>query len=257
MRLVETTLDINPDALKVYVFSDWHIGDSNCDFKGIEELIDKVKNDENAVVICNGDLMNNATKTSISDSYAEQIPPMRQIELLQQLLEPIKSKIICMTQGNHEARTYYNDGVDLTQVVALHLGIEDKYCKEGGVVILRFGYRAKDKKQKILYSLYVTHGSGGGRKEGAKAIRVADMANIIDADVYVHSHSHLPFVMKEDFYRVHLERHSIEKVTKLFVNTSAQLNYGGYGQSKEFKPSSKDCPVIYLSNKHKKAYAML
>ena len=34
-------------------------------------------------------------------------------------------------------------------------------------------------------------------KEGrAKAIRLADMACIVDADIYIHSHTHLPMIMK-------------------------------------------------------------
>lgn len=257
MKLVDVAIDNNPDVMKVYVFADWHIGDAHCDIEEIKELIDKIKNDENALVICNGDLMNNATKHSVSDSYAELIPPQRQVDMLIDLLSPIKDKILCITQGNHESRTYFESGIDLLQMVAFNLGIEEKYCKEAGVVVLHFGQRAKDANQKICYSFYVTHGTGGGRKEGAKVIRVADMASIIDVDIYVHAHSHLPFVMKEDFYRLQTIRHTLERVTKLFVNSSAKLKYGGYGEGKEYKPASQDCPVIYLSNKHKKAFAML
>lgn len=257
MKLIKITIDRDPEVLKIYVFSDWHIGDVHSNIVEIKELIEKVKNDEDALVICNGDLMNNATKTSISDSYAETIPPMQQVDMLVELLEPVKDKIICMTQGNHEARTYYNDGIDLTQFVAMKLDIAKKYAKEGAAILLKFGHKQAHKDQKMFYTLYVTHGSGGGRKEGSKVIRVADMANTIDTDIYVHSHSHLPFVFKEDFFRLHTSNASIEKVTKLFVNSSAKLEYGGYGESKEFKPSSQDCPVIYLSNRHKKAYAML
>lgn len=257
MKLIEATLDKNPDSLKVYVFSDWHIGDAACNVKEISALIERVANDDNAVVVCNGDLMNNATKTSVSDSYAEVIPPMKQVEMLTQLLEPIKDKIVFMTQGNHEARTYFNDGIDLTQVVALNLGIEKNYSREGGLLLVRFGETAKSPSRKMIYSIYTTHGSGGGRKEGSKAIRLADMASIIDADIYIHSHTHLPMILKEDFYRVHLSNRTVEKVTKLFVNTSAKLDYSGYGQRNEFKPASQDCPIIYLSNKHKKAYATL
>ena len=102
-----------------------------------------------------------------------------------------------------------------------------------------------------MYSFHVTHGSGGGRKEGAKAIRLADMASIVDCDIYIHSHTHLPMIMKQGFYRTDISNGVVKKVDKLFVNTSAQLDYGGYGEASEFKPSSKHCPVIYLSGKDK------
>ena len=43
--------------------------------------------------------------------------------------------------------------------------------------------------RQMCYTIYTTHGRGGGRKEGAKAIRLADMASIVDADIYIHSHA--------------------------------------------------------------------
>jgi len=46
-------------------------------------------------------------------------------------------------------------------------------------------------------------------------------------------------------------------VDKLFINTAANLNYGGYGEAGEFKPSSKETPIIYLSGKQKKFTAKL
>lgn len=206
--------------------------------------------------------MNNATKTSVSDCYAEEIPPMEQISTLVDLLTPIKDKILFVTQGNHEARTYRNDGIDLTGVVCANMNITDKYAREGGILFVRFGDtnrkdHGKESNRKTCYSIYITHGSGGGRKEGAKAIRLADMAAIVDTDVYIHSHTHLPFVMKEAFYRIDPRNSTVAKVDKLFVNTSAKLEYGGYGQTNEFKPASNDNPKIILLGSKKAMSAIL
>ena len=109
----------------------------------------------------------------------------------------------------------------------------------------------------VLFTLYCNHGSGGGRKEGAKAIRLADMSSIVDADIYVHSHTHLPMIMKQGFFRTDLKSSTVQHVTKLFVNTASNLNYGGYGEAQEFKPNSKDTPVIYLNGTKKEMYAKL
>ena len=84
-----------------------------------------------------------------------------------------------------------------------------------------------------------------------KAIRLADMASIVDADVYIHSHTHLPMIMKQGFYRTCEANRSVAPVSKLFVNTAAALDYGGYGEIQEYKPTSKDTPVIYLDG-HKR-----
>lgn len=258
MKSVKVTLGRGIKRIVIYIFADWHIGDKNCDMVAIRKQIDEVRNNPNAYIICNGDLMNNATKTSVSDCYAEEIPPMEQIKLLAGLLEPVKDRILIWTQGNHEARTYRNDGIDLTAIVANMLGKLDAYCREGGVLFLRFGEQSCGAKEtggtevrRMCYTVYVTHGSGGGRKEGAKAIRLADMASTVDCDIYVHSHTHLPMVMKQGFFRVDKKNSSVSEVEKLFVNSAASLKYGGYGQAQEFKPTSNTTPLIYLDGTKK------
>ena len=261
MKTVTVVLPRNLDSIELHTFSDWHIGDKFCAMDKIRTEIEYVKLKENAYVILNGDLLNNATKASVSDSYAEQLTPMEQINLAVELLSPIKDKILIATTGNHEARTYRADGIDLTAIIMKQLGLADRYVREGGLLFIKVGEynRAKNHcntqrpsvRTQVLYSIYITHGSGGGRKEGAKAIRLADMASICDADIYVHSHTHLPMIMKEAMYRTDMSNCSIKKVDKLFVNTAAKLRYGGYGQTYEFKPSSKANPVIYLSGQQK------
>lgn len=232
----------------------------HCDIEKIKQRIETVKEKNNAFVILNGDIMNNATKTSVSDSYAEEIPPMEQLERFVSLFEPVKEKTLAVTSGNHENRTYIKEGIDLTAVACKQLGIEDKYSKTGALVFVKFGQGIKhegERVSKMLYTIYCTHGSGGGRKEGAKAIRLADMASIVDADCYIHSHTHLSMIMKEGFFRVDRLNGTVNKVDKLFVNTSAMLEYGGYGEAFEYKPSSTDCPVIYLYSKQRRMEAKL
>lgn len=251
MKTVKVTLGDFP-SIEIHTLSDWHIGDKACDENSIREELEYIRNTENCFAICNGDLMNNATKTSVSDCYSEEIPPMEQLQRLVELLEPIKDKLLVLTQGNHEARTYRADGIDLTALLAKQLGIYDRYVREGGVLFLRFGKSsAKTHNRKLTYSMYCTHGSGGGRKEGAKAIRLADMASIVDCDIYIHSHTHLPMIMKQNFFRTDVSHSTVTQIEKLFVNSSAKLEYGGYGQTYEFKPSNTTSPIIYLSGRKK------
>jgi hypothetical protein len=103
----------------------------------------------------------------------------------------------------------------------------------------------------------VTHGSGGGRKEGGKINRLADLASIVDADIYIHAHTHLPLVFRESFFRVSSANSSVAQVDKLFVNTAAALKYGGYGDKQGFKPASTTAPVIYLSGTEHRMWAKL
>lgn len=244
MKSIRIDLSENIKTLEVHTFADLHLGDKHSDLELIEQRLEAVRLKDNAVVLLNGDLLNNATKTSVSDSYAEDIPPMEQINQAVRMFEPLKNKILCINSGNHEARTYNKEGIDLMEVVAMQLGLYERFSKTSSLIFLRFGQNIKQRK--ILYTLFANHGSGGGRKEGAKAIRLADMASIVDADIYIHSHTHLPMVMKQAFYRIDEQNSSCHVVDKLFVNTSATLNYGGYGEAFEFKPASKDNPIIRL-----------
>ena len=260
MKTIKINLPRDLKSVEILTFADWHIGDKACDIDAIREQIAYVKDNKNVYCILNGDLMNNATKTSVSDCYAEEIPPMQQLETLCELLEPIKDKILMVTQGNHEARTYRTDGIDLMALLCKQLGIYDRYVREGGVIFLRVG-KAKNnhgrKNGQVCYTIYATHGSGGGRKEGAKAIRLADMASIVDCDIYCHAHTHLPMIMKQNFFRVDTSNSTVADVSKLFVNTAAQLRYGGYGQTYEFKPSNTTSPIIYLGGTKKEFTARL
>lgn len=258
MNTVNIRLPRQHKSVEIHTFSDWHVGDKACDITAIREQVSTIQATPNAYIICNGDLMNNATKTSVSDIYSEALSPMEQLQEVCSLLNPVRDRVLMLTQGNHEARTYRTDGIDLTALLAKELGLYDRYTKEGGVIFLRVGEDNRHAKgRQVCYTIYCTHGSGGGRKEGAKAIRLADMASIVDTDIYVHSHTHLPMIMKQNFYRIDTCNSAVAEITKLFVNTSAQLKYGGYGQTYEFKPSNTTSPVIYLNGTKKEFAARL
>jgi hypothetical protein len=224
----------------------------------LKERIAYVANTPNAYCIMNGDILDFASRSSIGDIESREFNIMGQLERAVELFTPIKHKFIAITNGNHENRGYRKEGVDVSKMIAMQLGIADKYAPAAAIIFLRFGKQSlKREGRPMLYTVYVNHGSGGGRKEGAKAIRLADMASIIDADIYIHSHTHLPMVMKQGFIRTDLTNSAIANVTKLFVNTAANLNYGGYGEAQEFKPSSKETPVIYLCGTRKHFTAKL
>lgn len=248
--------------VNIYTLADLHIGDPHCLNAEVTRRIREAENDPYGLVILNGDLMNTALRNSVSDVYGELMKPTDQIIYLSELLKPIAHKIIGVTTGNHENRAYREDGIDITRLVCRELGIEGKYAPEGVLVFLRFGTRNghgrhKDKNQSQCFVVYATHGSGGGRKEGAKAIRLADMAATVDADVYIHSHTHLPMVMKQSYYRTNPIKCSASLYPRLFVNTGAALDYGGYGQAQEYKPTAHDTPVIHLEAKTRRMTATL
>lgn len=247
------------EKIELHPMADLHIGDLMSDYKLIMERIEHIKNTPNAFCILGGDLMDTAIASSIGDTYGANLQPMEQMKQCVKIFEPIKDKILCVLSGNHENRVYKADGIDLTALMCSQLGIADRYSATTALLFIRFGKGAGDghKSRPQLYTCYVTHGSGGGKKEGGKVNRLADLASIVDADIYIHAHTHLPLVFKNSFFRPHRSNSSVEVVDKLFVNTAAALNYGGYGDKAGFKPASKRSPVIYLDGTRHDMWAKL
>lgn len=246
------------DVIEILPMADLHIGDSGCDYKLVLERIEYIKNTKNAYCILDGDLMDTAIASSIGDTYASMLQPMEQLKHCVRIFEPIKDKILAVLPGNHENRVYKSDGIDITEIMCAQLGIADKYSPTTALIFIRFGRTAaRTHHRRQTYTIYATHGSGGGRREGGKVNRLADLASIVDADIYVHGHTHLPLIFKESFYRVCTSNSSVSQVDKLFVNCGASLNYGGYGDKAGFKPASKRTPSIYLDGHKRDMWAKL
>ena len=259
MKTIKIDLPADLEEIELYPLFDWHIGDSMSDAFLIENTLKRIKEAPNAYCILGGDLMDTAIASSIGDTYSAHLQPMEQLKLCVKLFEPIKDKILCILPGNHENRVYKSDGIDTTEMMAAQLGLSGKYSETTALLFIRFGHetRRNSEGRKMVYTVYATHGSGGGRREGGKINRLADLAQIVDADVYLCGHTHLPAVFREGFYRVSKSNSAVQYVDRLFVNAAAALNYGGYGDKAGFKPASKQSPVIYLDGKRYRATAKI
>lgn len=249
------------ETIELHVMADKHFGDPHSDYRATVEQIEHIKNTPNAYCILGGDLMDAAIASSIGDTYGASLQPMEQLKQCVKLFKPLadKGKIIAVVPGNHEHRIYKQDGIDITALMCSQLGIEDKYSNTTVLLFIRFGKGSTHKNhgRPMLYTMYVTHGSGGGRREGGKINRLVDLASIVDADIYVMGHTHMPAVIRESFFRVSGSNSSVAQVEKLFVNTSSALSYGGYGDAQGYKPSSTTAPVIYLNGTEHKMWAKL
>lgn len=258
MKVIRCDLPKEHKEITILPLADWHLGDPRADYKRITEWLDYLKVKDNAYAILNGDLMDCATRHSIGDTYSATIQPMEQLRQCVTLFEPVKHKIIAVLPGNHENRIYRVDGIDTTAMMCAQLGL-DCYAPEGALLFVRFGELLQNGRhhRPVCYTIYCQHGAGGGRTEGAKIKRLSDLAAIVDADIFIHAHTHLPAVFKQGYYRVDTSNSAVAHVTKLFVNTASALDYGGYGEAQGFKPTSKDTPIIHLNGTRKAMSASL
>ena len=258
MKAIRADLPREFESVELLILADYHYADPNSDHEAIKRDIEYVAQHDNAYAVLAGDLMDCALKSSLGDCYVN-LSPMEELTACMDLMKPIAHKIVGIVSGNHEARHYKTNGVDMTRILARQLGIEDKYSSDTALIFLRVGENS-DRKQHhrpILYTIYMTHGTGGGRKEGGKVQRLVDLSAIVDADCYIVGHTHLPASLKVAYARPCPANNSITYCTKLMVNSAAKLNYAGYGDIGGYRPNAKDTPRVILGGREKTMYALV
>ena len=249
MKVIKRDLSREFKSIKVIALSDFHIGDQLCNLKLIKEVLQEVKDSDNTFIILNGDLINNATKNSVSDVYGEQLTPMESIVKLCDLLEPIKDRILVIHPGNHENRTYKEDGIDIIRLVAKQLGIEDRFSEGWWYLYLTLGLG--DKGRPVMYTLTGVHGYGGGKKPGGKINNLVGMSDKVIADVYVMGHTHTPIMTRNTIFTPDFQHRTLVKRDKYYLMTNSFLDYGGYGEMLGYTPSTTDHQEMILDGTKK------
>ena len=79
--------------IRIYAISDVHLGAQEHMASEWEAFCERVK-DEDSYVILGGDLINNATRSSVSDVFKETMPPGAQKRMMAEMLAPLRDKIL-------------------------------------------------------------------------------------------------------------------------------------------------------------------
>lgn len=237
------------NTFQLMVLGDMHIGDELCDLPLIKQTIDYIKHTKNCYVILNGDLINNALKTSKSDSYKEQMTIEEEQDLLIDLLMPIKDRILVMATGNHEYRTSLLAGINPLKAVAYALNITDKLAEDSYLLNIEFGKVNGEINRPNRYVVFGIHGgNGGGRRAGATANALQDMALVRpDMDLYVHSHTHTQINYNDMIFLYDRSHKKTKEHQRTFYNANAFLKYGGYAEKKGYKPSDRNPSVLVVN----------
>jgi predicted phosphodiesterase len=257
LKFIERVLDADRQPLDhayIVPLSDLHIGDPGFDenkFLAYRKWI----MDNDAWVIINGDMGNYATKDSISDTYSATLTPNQQIDKTVELFQPIKDRVLAWNDGNHDARLYKSAGVIVGDRATKELGIAGVYSGEGSLVKVCLGKDGHSRR--VVYTIYATHGHGGGRKTGGKANNLEDMANIVFADCYVASHTHQVLAFPKTFFVPDLHNNTITEVKQTFVSAGSFLKWGGYAEAKGYNPAKLGSPRIRLDGKRKDVHVSI
>ena len=256
MKIIKRELSNNIDKLTIIPISDVHIGDKTANIKAFREVLERIKNEPNTYTILNGDLCNMALKNSKSDVYSDELTPMEQVLQVINFLEPIKDKILVMSNGNHEDRIIKDTNIDVLYLVAKQLHLEQVYSPSWWYLYLSFG---KDKKgRNVNYTLTGYHGSGGGRKSGGKINRLEEMSQVVIADIYLMGHVHKPIATKGVIFTPYYQSKTLSKQEMYYLISNSFVEYeGSYAEKMGMIPSNNGITEAILDGKEKQIKLVL
>lgn len=233
----------------IYPISDVHLGCLEHNEDEWNKFIECVKKDPKAYVILVGDLMNNATRSSVSDIFEDVYTPSQQKKLLIKYLTPIKDKILCAVSGNHERRSIKDADNDPTYDIMCKLDLEDIYRKNIAFLKVQIGKHS-------TYTFAVTHGTGGGIYTGAAVNRNERFGHVIDGlDCLIVGHTHKGIVSKPSKIVIDSRNNVVSLKSYTVISTQSWLNYGGYAVQKMLLPASsatsENGQKLYLARRPK------
>ena len=252
MKIIKRDLDKSINKLIIIPISDVHIGDKTANLKAFRDTIERIKNEPNTYTILNGDLCNIALKNSKSDIYSDELTPMEQVLQIINFLEPIKDKILVMSNGNHEDRITKDTSIDVLYLVAKQLRIEQVYSPSWWYLYLSFGKNKDHKERPMLYTLTGYHGFGGGSTSGGKINKVKRMSQVVLADCYIMSHVHEPINTKGIIFTPDYQHKSVVKKEMYYCISNAFVEYeNSYAEKMGLIPSNTGLNEIELDGTKK------
>ena len=238
--------------ITIFPISDVHLGASEHMEKEWAEFCRMIEGNPNAYIILGGDLINNATRNSVSNVFEETMRPREQKRVMAEMLTPLRDRILCSVSGNHERRSGKDADDDPTYDVMCKLDLEHLYRENMAFVKLRFGKKEADGNKNPTYMLVVSHGAGGGMLTGGAVNRNERFGYVIDGmDCLIVGHTHKPFVTQPSKIKIDPYNNKVDIKPFKVVSTTSWLNYGGYAAQKMLLPSSHAPQVITLGGNRK------
>jgi hypothetical protein len=246
------------------VFSDLHLGAKLSAVKLFKRnLIDRYKGDKDAWFIDLGDACDMIVSQGgdkrhqpdmLDESYATCKDPIdRMIRDYCELVDPIKDRIICMTDSNHHLTIEQRTGTSPTRRIAEKLWDKEadkRVMGYAGFLVTRFsmagnnGTGRDNHTRSLVWSL--CHGIGtGGKTEGGFKTTIGNDAINYDCDVACYGHNHQldgwdRIVLGVDQY-----------ANKVISKKKVRINSGSY-----LKGFSDDCSTSYVEKKRMKPNAL-
>lgn len=238
-------IDTPAKKIELVILSDIHIGAAEHAGKHFVRTLDYIKKNKCYWGFL-GDGMENVTPEKSGDMQDDQVmTPMEQFKALAGHLGKLdKTKCAFIIEGNHEFRSVKQARINLTDMLASHLGRLDRFFNIGGM------FRAKVGSN--IYNLTLYHGASNARTN-----RFADHDRRYtihpNSDLIAMGHTH--FLGFEERVKLDLDEKGKEiGVPYYFLRTGTYLKYADYARRFGFPPGRIGSPIVELSGeKNRKA----
>ena len=238
--------------IKIYPISDVHLGAAEHLTAEWDIFCKRILGEPNSYVILGGDLLNNSTRSSVANVFEETMRPREQKRRMSEMLKPIRHKILCAVNGNHERRSGKDADDDPTYDIMCKLDLEHLYRENMAFLCLRFGDTKANGLKNPTYTFVVTHGAGGVGTTGSAVNRGEKFGYVIDGmDCLVLGHTHKAYTTQPS--KIFIDTHNNKVSLKPFkvVSMTSWLSYGGYAARSMMTPSSFAPQEIILRGNRK------
>lgn len=256
MLSLSHTVDVGNgvDPWRLFLIADTHLGNAHCDEALIHEVIHRIEEDDRALWVHLGDICEYITRRDSrydEQEYAQWLWGVGDVAAAQRdyavrMFQPIGGKLVAACEGNHEASIYQHNDREVYKTWAEAVtGGKRRVCL-GHAGFLRVRYQlhyAKSRGSTFTLSLYLSHGSGGGRTPSAPALRLRDMAsNVEGADVVAMGHHHKAALLHQRKRRP--GRSKAKDVSVWWMAVPSFLRDARYAEDRDLPPQGAGWGVV-------------
>lgn len=236
--LIVHKLDRDLPYINIYPIGDLHIGSREFNIDSFNRWKKTVMEDEFAKVVIVGDIMDMATKTSVTNIYEATMTPFEQREWVIREFGEFKDKIVGAVRGNHEYRANNLLGICPMYDVLAKLDIGHLYRPNMTFIKVNLGSRNKDRQ--VSYTLVLAHGQARNRTK--------QFPYAVDGmDIMVTGHFHEPSNTFPSKIVIDSKNETVSFKPFTHITVPSFTTLGGYTLRGMFMPQDNEkFPIIRL-----------
>ena len=247
-----------PESITIVPIFDVHLGSRECREQDFIAFVDAIAKTPNMYVVLGGDLIDNGTRSGVTNIFRATMSPSAQKREMAKILEPIRSRVLASVSGNHERRSGKDADDDPCYDILAKLDLENLHRENMAFVKIQLGEQTTHGggrsagKYRPAYTFLITHGSGGGVLPGGVLNRNERFAYAIDGiDAMLVGHSHKTMISQPGKIVVDSSNNKVSVKPFKVISATSWLDYGDYAAQKMLLPSTHCVQTITLNGRRK------